>query len=102
MAEIVEIDDFMARVWCWGTRYKKANSQPQRAVFKPVYTKAGGTIFLGKPRGASIPWTWDVRLDNISDVVVAQDIEIRDSGRLSAESVATVKRLQKRSLRVFA
>ena len=101
LAEVVEINDQDVRVWCYGTRYKRANTQPRRAIFKHVFTSKGGTVHVGKPAVVATAWTWDIPLSALDTYVVAQDLRLLDSGRLDAETAATILSLQPSKLRIF-
>ena len=99
LARIVSITDETVSVSCFSTR----GSKLRKSRFYEVYTE-GNKVFLGKPKrnNKAQPWTWQIQVEDVNELIPAQGLVMRKNGRLNAQSIKVVESiLPKATVRSF-
>ena len=99
LARITSITDETVTVSCFGTRGTSLKS----SKFHEVYT-LGDKVFLGKPKhnNKAQPWTWQIQVEDVNELIPAQGLVMRKNGSLTAKSIKVVESiLPKATVRSF-
>jgi hypothetical protein len=71
----------------------------KKAKFYPVFTH-GTDVYLGKyPRHIKAKrWTWQIKTEDIRDLVPAHGLELQKNNKLSTASLAKLKNIRPRAV----
>ena len=89
LGKVMDVSEAEIIIAIWGTRGKKFKT----AVFKPVYANAT-QVFLHRPAASAKaePWTFTIKIEDFSDLVLSYGFQIMKSGKLAAAAVNQLKK----------
>ena len=95
LARVKALTDSKMTLEVFGTRSKVA----KKAKFYPVFTH-GTDVYLGKyPRHIKAKrWTWQIKTEDIRDLVPAHGLELQKNNKLSTASLAKLKNIRPRAV----
>ena len=95
LACVKALTDSKMTLEVFGTRSKVA----KKAKFYPVFTH-GTDVYLGKyPRHIKAKrWTWQIKTEDIRDLVPAHGLELQKNNKLSTASLAKLKNIRPRAV----